>query len=78
MIELECSLTCDIPVAAQYAQLALPETALGLPPYGCRRQTLPWLVNEGWTQRMTQAAERIDAFLEKRGSRWRATREVLQ
>lgn len=78
MIELECSLTCVFPVAALYARLALPETALSLPPCGSRTQTLPWLVDEGWTQRMTLADQRIEGFLEKRRARRRAKREFLQ
>jgi enoyl-CoA hydratase/carnithine racemase len=43
---LECALSCDIRIAEQHAQLALPETAVGLLPCGCGTQTLPWLVGE--------------------------------
>ena len=58
---LECALSCDIRIAEQHAQLALPETAVGLLPCGCGTQTLPWLVGEGWAKRMILTGERIDA-----------------
>ena len=58
---LECALACDIRIAAQQAQMALPETGVGLLPCGCGTQTLPWLVGEGWAKRMILTNERIDA-----------------
>ncbi|MEM5389626.1 enoyl-CoA hydratase [Paraburkholderia phymatum] len=58
---LECALACDIRIAEAHAQLALPETAVGLLPCGCGTQTLPWLVGEGWAKRMMLTGERIDA-----------------
>jgi enoyl-CoA hydratase/carnithine racemase len=58
---LECALACDIRIAEQHAQLALPETAVGLLPCGCGTQTLPWLVGEGWAKRMILTGARIDA-----------------
>jgi enoyl-CoA hydratase/carnithine racemase len=58
---LECALSCDIRIAEQHAQLALPETAVGLLPCGCGTQTLPWLVGEGWAKRMILTGERVDA-----------------
>ncbi|HEY1999064.1 enoyl-CoA hydratase [Paraburkholderia sp.] len=58
---LECALACDIRIAEQHAQLALPETAVGLLPCGCGTQTLPWLVGEGWAKRMILTGERVDA-----------------
>lgn len=58
---LECALACDIRIAEDQAQLALPETAVGLLPCGCGTQTLPWLVGEGWAKRMILTGERVDA-----------------
>lgn len=58
---LECALACDIRIAEEQAQLALPETAVGLLPCGCGTQTLPWLVGEGWAKRMILTGERVDA-----------------
>lgn len=58
---LECALACDLRVAEEHAQMALPETSVGLLPGGCGTQTLPWLVGEGWAKRMILTNERIDA-----------------
>jgi enoyl-CoA hydratase/carnithine racemase len=58
---LECALACDIRVAEEQAQMALPETSVGLLPSGCGTQTLPWLVGEGWAKRMILTSERVDA-----------------
>ena len=58
---LECALACDIRIAEQQAQMALPEPAVGLLPCGCGTQTLPWLVGEGWAKRIILTNERIDA-----------------
>lgn len=58
---LECALACDVRIAEEHAQLALPEAAVGLLPCGCGTQTLPWLVGEGWAKRMIMTNERIDA-----------------
>ncbi|BDB27124.1 enoyl-CoA hydratase [Cupriavidus sp. P-10] len=58
---LECALACDIRIAEEHAQMALPEAAVGLLPCGCGTQTLPWLVGEGWAKRMILTNERIDA-----------------
>lgn len=58
---LECALACDIRIAERHAQLAVPETAVGLLCCGCGTQTLPWLVGEGWAKRMILTGERIDA-----------------
>ncbi|GAB3628399.1 enoyl-CoA hydratase [Pandoraea terrae] len=58
---LECALACDIRIAEAHAQLALPETAVGLLPCGCGTQTLPWLVGEGWAKRLILTGERVDA-----------------
>jgi len=58
---LECALACDIRIAEEHAQMALPEAAVGLLPCGCGTQTLPWLVGEGWAKRMILTNERINA-----------------
>lgn len=58
---LECALACDVRVAEEHAQMALPEPAVGLLPAGCGTQTLPWLVGEGWAKRMILTNQRIDA-----------------
>lgn len=43
---LECALACDIRVAEEQAQMALPECTVGLLPGGLGTQHLPWLVGE--------------------------------
>lgn len=58
---LECTLSCDIRIAEEHAQMALPEPAVGLLPAGCGTQNLPWLVGEGWAKRMILTNERVDA-----------------
>ena len=58
---LECALSCDIRIAEEHAQMALPEPAVGLLPAGCGTQCLPWLVGEGWAKRMILTNERVDA-----------------
>jgi enoyl-CoA hydratase/carnithine racemase len=58
---LECALACDVRIAEEHAQLALPEPSVGLLPCGCGTQTLPWLVGEGWAKRMLLTGERVDA-----------------
>lgn len=58
---LECTLCCDIRIAEEHAQMALPEPAVGLLPGGSGTQNLPWLVGEGWAKRMILTNERVDA-----------------
>jgi enoyl-CoA hydratase/carnithine racemase len=58
---LECALACDLRIAEEHAQMALPEPSVGLLPAGCGTQTLPWLVGEGWAKRMILTNERLDA-----------------
>jgi enoyl-CoA hydratase/carnithine racemase len=58
---LECALACDLRIAEDHAQMALPEASVGLLPAGCGTQTLPWLVGEGWAKRMILTNERVDA-----------------
>lgn len=58
---LECTLACDVRIAEEHAQMALPEPAVGLLPGGTGTQMLPWLVGEGWAKRMILTNERVDA-----------------
>ncbi|SFM13554.1 enoyl-CoA hydratase [Marinobacter zhejiangensis] len=58
---LECALACDIRVAEEQAQMALPEARVGLLPCAGGTQNLPWLVGEGWAKRMILCGERITA-----------------
>jgi enoyl-CoA hydratase/carnithine racemase len=58
---LECALSCDLRIAEEQAQMALPEASIGLLPCGCGTQTLPWLVGEGWAKRMILTNERVNA-----------------
>lgn len=58
---LECALSCDLRIAEEHAQMALPEPSVGLLPSGCGTQTLPSLVGEGWAKRMILTNERVDA-----------------
>jgi enoyl-CoA hydratase/carnithine racemase len=58
---LECALACDLRIAEEHAQMALPEASVGLLPSGCGTQTLPWLVGEGWAKRMILTNERVNA-----------------
>jgi enoyl-CoA hydratase/carnithine racemase len=58
---LEVALCCDIRVAEQHAQMALPEATVGLLPCGLGTQQLPWLIGEGWAKRMILLGERINA-----------------
>jgi len=58
---LEVALACDIRIAEQQAQLALPEAKVGLLPCAGGTQNLAWLVGEGWAKRMILCGERISA-----------------
>ena len=58
---LECALACDIRIAEEQAQLALPEATVGLLPCGGGTQNLAWMVGEGWAKRMILCGERVDA-----------------
>jgi len=58
---LECALACDIRIAEQQAQLALPEAKVGLLPCAGGTQRLSWLVGESWTARIILLGERINA-----------------
>lgn len=58
---LECALACDIRIAEEQAQMALPEAGVGLLPCAGGTQNLPWLVGEGWAKRMILCGERVNA-----------------
>lgn len=58
---LEVALACDLRIAEQQAQLALPEASVGLLPCAGGTQNLPRLVGEGWAKRMIMLGERVDA-----------------
>ena len=58
---LECALACDLRIAEEHAQMALPEATVGLLPCGGGTQNLAWTVGEGWAKRLILCGERIDA-----------------
>ena len=58
---LECALACDLRIAEEQAQLALPEASVGLLPCAGGTQNLSRLVGEGWAKRMILLGERVDA-----------------
>ncbi len=58
---LEVALACDIRIAEEHAQLALPEAKVGLLPCAGGTQNLAWLVGEGWAKRMILCGERLGA-----------------
>lgn len=60
---LECALACDIRLAEEQAQMALPEATVGLLPCGGGTQNLAWMVGEGWAKRMILCGERVKAPL---------------
>jgi enoyl-CoA hydratase/carnithine racemase len=58
---LECALACDLRIAEEQAQMALPEASVGLLPCAGGTQNLQRLVGEGWAKRMILLGERVDA-----------------
>lgn len=58
---LECALACDLRIAEEHAQMALPEATVGLLPCAGGTQNLARLVGEGWAKRMILLGERVDA-----------------
>jgi enoyl-CoA hydratase/carnithine racemase len=58
---LEVALACDIRIAEEQAQMALPEAKVGLLPCAGGTQRLAWLVGEGWAKRMILCGERVAA-----------------
>lgn len=63
---LECALACDLRIAEEHAQLALPEATVGLLPCAGGTQNLTRLVGEGWAKRMILLGERVDAATAQR------------
>jgi enoyl-CoA hydratase/carnithine racemase len=58
---LEVAMACDIRIAEEQAQMALPEAKVGLLPCAGGTQRLSWLVGEGWAKRIILCGERINA-----------------
>jgi methylglutaconyl-CoA hydratase len=58
---LELALICDMRVAAKHAQLALPETSLGIIPGAGGTQRLPRIVGEARAKEMILLARRLTA-----------------
>jgi len=63
---LEVAMACDIRIAEEQAQMALPEAKVGLLPCAGGTQRLSLLVGEGWAKRMILCGERIDAATAER------------
>ena len=63
---LEVALACDIRIAEEQAQMALPEAKVGLLPCAGGTQRLAWLVGEGWAKRVILCGERLDASTAER------------
>lgn len=63
---LETALACDLRIAEEQAQMALPEAAVGLLPCAGGTQNLPRLVGEGWAKRMILLGQRVDAATAER------------
>ena len=63
---LEVALACDIRIAEEQAQMALPEAKVGLLPCAGGTQRLSWLVGEGWAKRMILCGERVNAATAER------------
>ena len=58
---LELALACDIRVAAEHAELGLPEVALGLMPGGGGTQRLPMVLGQGWARYLIFTGRRLKA-----------------
>jgi enoyl-CoA hydratase/carnithine racemase len=63
---LEVAMACDIRIAEEQAQMALPEAKVGLLPCAGGTQRLSWLVGEGWAKRIILCGERIAAATAQR------------
>lgn len=63
---LEVALACDIRIAEEQAQMALPEAKVGLLPCAGGTQRLAWLVGEGWAKRIILCGERVKADVAER------------
>jgi len=58
---LEVALACDLRIAEEQAQLALPEAKVGLLPCAGGTQNLTRLAGEAWAKRIILCGERISA-----------------
>ncbi len=58
---LEVAMACDIRIAEEQVQMALPEASVGLLPCAGGTQNLTALVGEGWAKRMILCGERVTA-----------------
>jgi enoyl-CoA hydratase/carnithine racemase len=58
---LEVAMACDIRIAEEHAQMALPEAKVGLLPCAGGTQRLSWLVGEGWAKKIILCGERVKA-----------------
>ena len=58
---LEVAMACDIRIAEEQAQMALPEAKVGLLPCAGGTQRLTQLVGLGWSKKMILCGERIKA-----------------
>ena len=58
---LEVAMACDIRIAEEQSQMALPEAKVGLLPCAGGTQRLTQLVGEGWAKRIILCGERIKA-----------------
>ena len=58
---LECAMACDLRIAEDHAELALPEATVGLAPCAGGTQNLAWLVGESRAKRMILLGERVKA-----------------
>lgn len=58
---LEVALACDIRIAEEQAQLALPEAKVGLLPCAGGTQRLTQLAGEGWAKKIILCGERVKA-----------------
>ncbi|MBT5008019.1 MAG: enoyl-CoA hydratase [Halieaceae bacterium] len=58
---LEVALACDIRIAEEQAQMALPEAKVGLLPCAGGTQRLTQLVGLGWAKRIILCGERVKA-----------------
>ncbi|MBH2008381.1 MAG: enoyl-CoA hydratase [Xanthomonadaceae bacterium] len=58
---LECALACDLRIAEEHAQMALPEASVGLLPCAGGSQWLSWQIGEAWAKRLILCGERVNA-----------------
>jgi enoyl-CoA hydratase/carnithine racemase len=58
---LECAMACDLRIAEEHAELALPEATVGLAPCAGGTQNLAWLVGESRAKKMILLGERVKA-----------------